>query len=82
MMTKSELFSKVSIEMAAILRCDASLITPTTCAVDIKSWDSLNNVKLLIQLEKRFNIRFAGFEASTLQNVGDLVDLIAAKLKS
>ena len=81
-MADSELFSKVAAEMAVSLRCDASLITPTTCAADIKNWDSLNNVKLLIHLEKRFRIRFNGFEASSLQNVGELVDLIAAKLRS
>lgn len=79
-MVESELFSKVAAEMAVVLRCDASLITPATTAVDIKSWDSLNNVKLLIHLERGFKIRFAGIEASSLENVGELVDLIASKL--
>ena len=79
-MANSELFSRVAAEIAVILRCDASVIAPTTCAVDIESWNSLNNVKLLIHLERRFKIRFSGVEASSLQNVGELVDLIAAKL--
>ncbi len=81
-MANPELFSKVAAEVAAILRCDVSHIIPTTCAADIKSWDSLNNVKLLIHLERHFKIRFAGIEASTLQNVGELVDLIARKVES
>ena len=79
-MATPELFSTVAAEVGAILRCDASLITAGTCAADIKNWDSLNNVKLLIHLEKRFGIRFKGFEASTVQNVGELADLIAVKL--
>lgn len=80
-MASSELFSGVTAEMAVCLRCDASLIAPTTCAADIKSWDSLNNVKLLIALERRFKVRFTGVEASSLENVGELVDLIASKLR-
>lgn len=80
-MAGSDFFSRVATEIAAVLRCDATQISPTTCAADIKSWDSLNNVKLLIHLERQFKIRFAGIEASTLQNVGELVDLIASKLK-
>ena len=80
-MSRSELFSRVAAEIAVSIKCDPSLITPTTCAADIKNWDSLNNVKLLIHLERRFGIRFAGLEASSLQNVGELVDVIAAKLE-
>lgn len=80
-MANSELFSKVAAEIAVCLRCDAFLIAPTTCAADVKTWDSLNNVKLLIHLERRFRIRFSGIEASSLQSVGELVDLIATKLE-
>jgi acyl carrier protein len=79
-MASRDLFSKVAAEIAIILRCDASIIAPTTSAVDIESWNSLNNVKLLIHLERCFKIRFTGAEASSLENVGELVDLIAAKL--
>jgi acyl carrier protein len=78
----SKLFSKVAAEVALSLRCDASSIVPATCAADIESWNSLNNVKLLIDLERRFKIRFTGIEAASLQNVGELADLIAAKLGS
>jgi len=78
-MNDTELFSQVTKELARTLHCDELLITRSTCAADIGSWNSLNNVKLLINLERRFKIRFTGVEAASLQNVGELADLISRK---
>jgi acyl carrier protein len=72
-------FSDVAREIAECLDCDMALITASTTAADIDNWNSLNNVKLLIRLERRFGVRFSGIDATNLQNVGELVELIASK---
>jgi acyl carrier protein len=75
-----ELFELVVCEIAFILKCDASKLLDSTCSHDVDNWDSLNNVRMLLHLEKKFHIRFTGLETSSLENIGDLVQLIAAKL--
>ena len=56
-------------------------IDPKTTAADIRGWDSLNNVKLMVQIEKKFAIRFSTGEVVSLKNVGELLKLIEAKAK-
>jgi acyl carrier protein len=48
-------------------------------AFDIKGWDSLSHINLMIALEKTFGIKFKPREVVNLQNVGELSDLIEAK---
>lgn len=78
-MNTDEIFKIVAIELSSIFKCNLSDIKPHTCAADIDLWDSLNNIKMLLLLEKKFGIRFTGIDASSLENVGELVALIFLK---
>ncbi len=53
-------------------------ITRQTAAKDIEGWDSLTHVRLVVNVEKVFKVRFSSSEVASLQNVGDLIDLIVA----
>lgn len=59
---------------------DDIVLTPETAAKDVKGWDSLKNVRLIVQIEKAFKIRFGTGEVVALKNVGELVALIDRKL--
>lgn len=48
-------------------------------AADIEEWDSLSNIRFMVAVEKEFGFRFSNKEIEGLQNVGQLVDLIAEK---
>jgi acyl carrier protein len=50
-----------------------------TSAADIKGWDSLNNVRLVVLIERHFKIRFSTGEVVSLKNVGELLKLIEAR---
>lgn len=52
----------------------------STTASDVKGWDSLNHVALIIAIETFYKIRFKASEIAKLQNVGELVDLICLRL--
>jgi acyl carrier protein len=56
-------------------------ITRETAAQDIESWDSVQNVTLMLEVETEFGVRFSTSEMAYLKNVGDLVDLIEKKKK-
>ena len=55
-------------------------ITPKTAAKDVPDWDSLAHVKLMVQIERAFGIRFEAREVSSPRDVGELVALIDQKL--
>lgn len=53
-----------------------------TTAKDIEGWDSITHLDLITGTEEAFGIEITGFEVMNLKNVGDLLDLLAAKLGS
>ncbi len=58
---------------------DEAELTMSTTASDIPEWDSLAHVRLILAIERGFKLKFSAAEVSRLNNVGDLVDLIAAR---
>jgi acyl carrier protein len=57
---------------------DELKVTPQTSAKDIEGWDSLMHVTLVVNVEKAFKVKFSSSEVASLQNVGDLLNLIEA----
>ena len=49
-------------------------------ADDIEEWDSLSHIRFMVAIEKEFGVRFTSAEIEDTKNVGELVDLILAKL--
>jgi len=61
---------------------DDLIITNFTTAKDINGWDSLAHIRLIVAIEKSFQIRFSENEISKLEKVGEMVDLIILKKKN
>ena len=55
-------------------------VMATTSASDIAEWDSLAQITLLMSMEQTFEIKFLLDEVEDLQNVGEIVELILAKV--
>jgi acyl carrier protein len=58
---------------------ESIVLTDSTSAKDVAGWDSLKNVRLIVQIEKAFKIRFGTGEVVGLNNVGELLALIDKK---
>ena len=63
-----------------IFEDDDLIISRATSAETIEEWDSLAHINLVTSIEQEFGIRFALGELESLQNVGEMVDLIMQKL--
>lgn len=61
---------------------DELVIQPVTTAKDVDGWDSMMHVRLLINVERAFNLKFSFSEMASLENVGDLVNLIDTKIQA
>ncbi len=55
------------------------VIDRATTAEDVEDWDSLTHINLMVAVEREFKVKFTTAEVTRLQNVGDLIDLIAKK---
>jgi acyl carrier protein len=58
---------------------DQASVTPDTTANDIEEWDSLSHIRLIVAIERKFNVKFKNSEIEALKRVGDLVALVQAK---
>ena len=58
---------------------DALVLTPETTAEDVKGWDSIKHISLIVAAEDHFKIKMKSSEIERLSNVGDLVRVVQAK---
>lgn len=61
---------------------DELVVKAETTAKDVDGWDSMMHVRLLINVERAFNLKFSFSEMASLENVGDLVSLIDSKIQA
>ncbi len=52
-----------------------------TTAKDIEDWDSLNNLLIIVSIEKHFKVKFASQEIMHFRNVGDICESVKLRLK-
>lgn len=76
-MTSEKIFDEVA-EICRQTFGDATLVvTPETKAKDVENWDSMTNLILIDELEKKFNITFSLDDIMNAANVGDLCKIIS-----
>ena len=49
-------------------------------AQDVEGWDSLAHINLVVAVEREFKIRLKTKDLAGLKNVGEMADLVEAKL--
>lgn len=74
-MNKEEVQSKLQQVFEEVFRRPIPL-SPTLTARDVKGWDSITHLTLMIQIESTFKIRFPLGKVSSMNNVGELIDYI------
>lgn len=80
MSRSDEIFAQVQDLVRDVLDQPELSLTPTTVARDVPGWDSIAMVNIILQAQKTFGIRFKSTEIDQLNNVGDFVARIEAKV--
>jgi acyl carrier protein len=75
-----DIYATLAPIMREVFDDDALQPAPEMTAEDVRGWDSLAHIRLVLAVEEVFGVRFATPEVSTLANVGELVALIQSKL--
>ena len=81
-MKSAEIYERLTPIFQDVLDDDELVPRPELTARDVDGWDSLRHVRLVLTVEKAFGVRFATTEVASLENVGELVGLIQAKLSA
>lgn len=76
-MTREDIFAQLTEIFRDIFDDEDIVLTDATTADDIEDWDSLEQINLLVAIEKKFNIKFQLADVSNLENVGAMVDLVS-----
>jgi acyl carrier protein len=58
---------------------DSLVASPSLTADQVDGWDSFAQLRLILAVEKGFDVKFAASEISNLKNVGELAERVAAK---
>lgn len=79
-MTRGEIYQQVESIFRDVFDDDTLTVQDETNAEDIEDWDSLAQISLLSAMESAFSLKFQIDDVLNLKNVGEMVDLIQAKL--
>ena len=75
-MTREAIFEELTEIFRDIFDDEEIELTDETTSDDIEDWDSLEQINLLVAIEKKFSIKFKLDEVSHLANVGDMASLV------
>lgn len=76
----SDVYDKLTSLLRDLFDDDDIVATPDLRAADVDGWDSLAHVRVVLAVEKAFNVKFKAAEINAMKNVGDLANSISAKL--
>lgn len=75
-MNRTEIMAKLNEIFCDVFDDEDIVLTDATNSDDIEDWDSLEQINLLVAIEKQFSIKFSLADVADLENVGSMVDLI------
>ena len=74
-MNESQIYARLK-EIFEDVFDDEIAVTSELSAKDVEGWDSLAHIRLILTIEKWFNIKFSTSEIGKFEKVGDLVAVI------
>lgn len=79
-MTDPELYAALNEIFHQVLGDESIDLKPSMTAEDVEGWDSMNHIFIVVEIEKRFGVKFQAAEMEELKNVGELVALVRQKV--
>lgn len=79
-MNRNEILERIGTILNAVLEHNNFELHEELTAKDVDGWDSLTHMIIITEIESAFEIRFKLKELNKLNNMGNLLDLVSAKL--
>ncbi len=71
---------KIKALVARVLKLTTDQVTSETSIENTASWDSLNTMLLIAELEEKFRVEFSIEEITRIRSVKEIVEIVNAKL--
>jgi acyl carrier protein len=78
-MSEAEIYAELGEIFRDVFLTDDIELRPELSAKDVPGWDSFKQIDIVLAVEEKYRIKLNTRELDSLQNVGDLVRVIAAK---
>lgn len=78
-MTRDEVFEKLNAVFRNNFDDEDITLADETSSEDIEDWDSLEQINLIVAIQKEFQVKFNIDEVNAMKNVGEMADLIMQK---
>jgi acyl carrier protein len=79
-MERNQIYDKLTVVFREVFDDNDLVINDKMTAHDVDQWTSLSHVILIAAIEKSFKMSFQMQDLDKLDNVGDIVELLIAKL--
>jgi acyl carrier protein len=79
-MTTEQIYAELTRIFREVFQNEDLVITPTTTADDVKGWDSVTHVNVMLAIEMELHVVFNTSEIDEMRTVGELVGAIERKL--
>ena len=80
-MSKDEILGIINEIGKEVFEDENLVINERTVAKDVKGWDSLAHLRLINEIENKFNMKFKLKEIQCSRNVGELISYIIQHLE-
>jgi acyl carrier protein len=78
-MERTEIIEKIRKILVDVLKHEKFEMKDSLSASDVDGWDSLTHMIIITDIEKVFGIKIKLRELNKLNNMGDLLQLVASK---
>ena len=75
-MEKEELLQQLTLIFEQVLKRSDLKIDYNMSAEDIDEWDSLTNMTIISEIEKKWGVHFKLRDIVRMKNIGDIIDVI------
>ena len=75
-MEKEEILQQLSLIFVQVLKRSDLKIDYNMSAEDIDEWDSLTNMTIISEIEKKWGVHFKLRDIVRMKNIGDMIDVI------
>jgi acyl carrier protein len=79
--TEQEVLDRLTPLFRDVFQDNGITVRSDTTAADVKRWDSLTHIDMIMLVEENFGIRVPTRDVTRMKNVGDLVQVIRARAK-
>jgi acyl carrier protein len=81
-MSLDDIYQRLTELLREVFNDDSIVARPDLTADQVAGWDSFAYLRVIFTVERAFGINFAASEITSLKNVGELAQLIDAKVNA